>query len=119
LTNEETKFEKKTIKGDAEKSNEENDEVQYEATFKLGEDFGKVGAVLVENEQSKEMFLKSIVLDGFPHGPLHVTCDSWLQPKDHVKRVFFIDKVSIKKKLNIFLILMLQHKIKIRPCFKI
>ncbi|QCD79112.1 lipoxygenase [Vigna unguiculata] len=87
-----TKFEKKTIKGDAEKSNEENDEVQYEATFKLGEDFGKVGAVLVENEQSKEMFLKSIVLDGFPHGPLHVTCDSWLQPKDHVKRVFFIDK---------------------------
>ncbi|XP_027931237.1 linoleate 13S-lipoxygenase 2-1, chloroplastic-like [Vigna unguiculata] len=87
-----TKLEKKTIKGDAEKSNEENDEVQYEATFKLGEDFGKVGAVLVENEQSKEMFLKSIVLDGFPHGPLHVTCDSWLQPKDHVKRVFFIDK---------------------------
>ncbi|WVY95035.1 hypothetical protein V8G54_034123 [Vigna mungo] len=89
-----TKLEKKTIKVDAQKSNEENDEVQYEATFKLEEEFGKVGAVLIENELSKEMFLKSIVLDGFPDGPLHVTCDSWLQPKNQspVKRVFFTDK---------------------------
>ncbi|XP_017406814.1 linoleate 13S-lipoxygenase 2-1, chloroplastic, partial [Vigna angularis] len=89
-----TKLEKKTKKGDAQKSKEENDEVQYEATFKLEEEFGKVGAVLVENELSKEMFLKSIVLDGFPDGPLHVTCNSWLQPNHHtpVKRVFFTDK---------------------------
>jgi len=96
--NEETNLERKTTKGDAKKRQEkENDEVEYEATFELPAEFGKVGAVLVENEHNKEMFLKSIVLNGFPDGLVHVTCESWVQPKHEtpVKRVFFIDKVSI------------------------
>ncbi|KAK7401149.1 hypothetical protein VNO78_12468 [Psophocarpus tetragonolobus] len=86
-----TNSEAKTIKGDAHKSEEKDDEVYYEATFELPSDFGKVGAVLVENELHKEMFLKSIVLDGFPDGPVHLTCESWVQPSPD-KRVFFTDK---------------------------
>ncbi|TKY50042.1 Linoleate 13S-lipoxygenase 2-1 [Spatholobus suberectus] len=67
------------------------------STFELPVDFGHVGAVLVENEDHKEVFLKSIVLDGFPNGPVHFTCDSWIQPKSdsHVKRVFFTDKLYL------------------------
>lgn len=89
-----TNLEKKTIKGDAHKTEEKEDEVYYEATFELPTEFGKVGAVLVENEHHNEMFLKSIVFDGFPDGPVHLTCDSWVQPKydNPVKRVFFTDK---------------------------
>ncbi|TKY50041.1 Linoleate 13S-lipoxygenase 2-1 [Spatholobus suberectus] len=89
-----TNLERKTIKGNAHKTEEKENEVHYEATFELPADFGKVGAVLVENEHHNEMFLKSIVFDGFHDGPVHLTCESWVQPKhdNPVKRVFFIDK---------------------------
>ncbi|KAK9941286.1 hypothetical protein M0R45_017897 [Rubus argutus] len=46
--------------------------------FKVPLDFGEVGAVLIENEHHKEMYLKDIVLDGLPNGPLLLTCNSWL-----------------------------------------
>jgi len=97
--NEETNLERKTIKGNARKTEEKENEVLYEATFELAAEFGKVGAVLVENEQHNEIFLKSVVFDGFPDGPVHLTCDSWVQPMhdNPVKRVFFTDKVSIIK----------------------
>ncbi|KHN45340.1 Linoleate 13S-lipoxygenase 2-1, chloroplastic [Glycine soja] len=89
-----TNLERKTIKGNARKTEEKENEVLYEATFELAAEFGKVGAVLVENEQHNEIFLKSIVFDGFPDGPVHLTCDSWVQPMhdNPVKRVFFTDK---------------------------
>lgn len=79
------------------KTETKEDEVLYEATFDLPEAFGNVGAVLVQNEDHNKVFLKSIVLDGFPNGPLHFTCDSWIQPKSDspVKRVFFSDKVIV------------------------
>ncbi|RDX66659.1 Linoleate 13S-lipoxygenase 2-1, chloroplastic, partial [Mucuna pruriens] len=95
--NEETNLERKTIKGYAQKSEEKENEVHYEATFELPTEFGKVGAVLVENQHHKEMFIKSIVLDGFSDGPVHFTCDSWVQPKhdNPVKRVFFSDKLYL------------------------
>ena len=85
--------------GKSSETEEKEDEVYYEATFELPTEFGKVGAVLVENEHHNEMFLKSIVFDGFPDGPVHLTCDSWVQPKydNPVKRVFFTDKVSVTK----------------------
>ena len=73
--------------------------MQYEASFEVPADFGDVGAVLVENEQHGEVFLKSIVLDGFHDGPVNITCDSWIQPNNDsaVKRVFFTNKVRIIK----------------------
>lgn len=80
------------------KTGTKDDEVQYEARFELPVSFGNVGAVLVQNEDHNEVFLKTIVLDGFPHGPLHFTCDSWIQPKtdSSPKRVFFANKVRVK-----------------------
>ncbi|RDX97652.1 Linoleate 13S-lipoxygenase 2-1, chloroplastic, partial [Mucuna pruriens] len=86
-----TNSEKKTRKSHVQKAESKEDEVQYEATFELPVAFGNVGAVLVENEDHSEVFLKSIVLHGFPNGPLHFTCDSWIQPKSvsPEKRVFF------------------------------
>jgi hypothetical protein len=61
-----------------------------------------VGAVLVENEHSKEIFLKNIVLDGFSDGPVHLSCQSWIQPKHDTptKRVFFTNKVTITIKYH-------------------
>ncbi|XP_027344673.1 linoleate 13S-lipoxygenase 2-1, chloroplastic-like [Abrus precatorius] len=92
-----TNSERKTIKSNVHKIETKEDEVQYEATFDLPVDFGKVGAILVQNEDHKEVFLKNIVLDGFPHGPLQFNCDSWIQPKHDspVKRVFFTNKLYL------------------------
>lgn len=97
--NEETNSEKETIKGSAQYIDENEDEVLYEARFELSTDFGNVGAILIENEHNKEVFLKSIVLHGFSNGPVNLTCNSWIQPKNDTpaKRVFFTHKVRIKK----------------------
>ena len=80
------------------KSGTKEDEVQYEIRFELAASFGNVGAVLVQNEDCNEVFLKTIVLDGFSNGPLHFICDSWIQPKSQnsQKRVFFANKVRLK-----------------------
>jgi lipoxygenase len=76
--------------------------VQYEATLEIPTNFGNVGAVLVENEHNKEIFLKNIVLDGFPDGPVHLNCQSWIQPNHDTptKRVFFTNKVTITIKYH-------------------
>ncbi|XP_030455089.1 linoleate 13S-lipoxygenase 2-1, chloroplastic-like [Syzygium oleosum] len=86
--------EKGTIKGYARKKGQNKDEVMYECEFKVGEEFGEVGAILVENEHHKEMHLKDIVLDGFVAGPLSITCNSWVHSKfdNPQKRVFFTNK---------------------------
>ncbi|KAL5076291.1 hypothetical protein RYX36_015275 [Vicia faba] len=86
--------EKETAKGLAQFTEEKENDEQYEAEFELSVNFGKVGAIFVENEQHKEVFLKSIVLHGFSDGPLNFTCNSWIQPKHDspAKRVFFTDK---------------------------
>ncbi|XP_045814574.1 linoleate 13S-lipoxygenase 2-1, chloroplastic-like isoform X8 [Trifolium pratense] len=86
-----------TIKGKAHEIEKTKDNVLYEATFELPTNFGNVGAVLVENEHNKEIFLKNIVLDGFPDGPVHLNCQSWIQPKHdtHTKRVFFTNKMYL------------------------
>ena len=69
----------------------------YEATFEIKEDFGEMGAVLVDNEHHREMYVKSFALDGFPSGAILINCDSWVQPKfdNHTKRVFFSNKVTL------------------------
>jgi len=69
--------------------------VTYECEFEVRDDFGEAGAIFVENEHHKEMYLKDIVLDGFAGGPLSITCNSWVHSKfdNPQKRVFFTDKV--------------------------
>ncbi|KAI6669508.1 hypothetical protein NL676_004393 [Syzygium grande] len=86
--------EKGTIKGYAHKKSQNKDVVTYECEFKVGEEFGQVGAILVENEHHKEMHLKDIVLDGFVSGPLSITCNSWVHSKfdNPQKRIFFTNK---------------------------
>ncbi|KAL5765072.1 hypothetical protein ACOSQ2_017666 [Xanthoceras sorbifolium] len=90
-----TGVEKATIKDYAHKTGTEKDgEVTYEAKFEVPVDFGELGAIFVENEHHKEMFLKDVVLDGFPNGPVNITCDSWVhsKPNNEDKRVFFVNK---------------------------
>ncbi|KAK4785903.1 hypothetical protein SAY86_002592 [Trapa natans] len=87
-------LEKPTIEGYAHKMKKEDDEVKFECEFKVNEGFGPVGAVLVENEHTKDIFIKDIVLHGFPEGPVTIGCSSWVCSKfqDPKKRVFFINK---------------------------
>ncbi|XP_068343487.1 linoleate 13S-lipoxygenase 2-1, chloroplastic-like isoform X1 [Pyrus communis] len=92
-----TGLEKETVKGYAQKVSQKDDEVLYETTFTIAAEFGEVGAVQVENEHHKEMFIKSIDLDGFPNGTVNVPCNSWVHSKvdNPVKRIFFSNKSYI------------------------
>ena len=94
---EDTGLKKDTIKGYAHKFSEEVEEVKYESSFEVPFDFGQVGAVIVENEHHKEKYLQDIILNGFPNGPIHVNCNSWVHSKydNPQKRVFFANKVSL------------------------
>jgi hypothetical protein len=49
------------------------------------------GAVAVLNRHQREFFVESIVVERFPSGPAHYTCDSWVQPTrvHRDPRVFF------------------------------
>ncbi|KAJ9158716.1 hypothetical protein P3X46_024276 [Hevea brasiliensis] len=69
-------------------------EVKLEANFKVPDGFGEVGAVLIENEHNKEIFIESIVLEGFLNGPVTVSCNSWAHSKhdNPKKRIFFTNK---------------------------
>ncbi|XAR60420.1 Linoleate 13S-lipoxygenase [Bertholletia excelsa] len=89
-----TGLEKEKIKGYAHRRSEDKNEVKYECEFVIPEEFGEIGAVLVENEHHKEMYLKNIIFDGFLSGPVRVACNSWVASKFDVpeKRVFFTTK---------------------------
>lgn len=92
---EESKTERKTEESNVHKIGSTEDEVQYEVRFELAATFGNVGAVWVRNEDHNEIFLKNIVLDGLPSGPVHFACDSWIQPNTSHKRLFFANKVRL------------------------
>ncbi|KAL6203728.1 hypothetical protein ACLB2K_027427 [Fragaria x ananassa] len=94
VPSEETGLEKEPVPGFAHRSRRAEGEIIYETDFKVPLDFGEVGAVLIENEHHKEMYLKDIVLDGFPNSPVLLTCNSWLHSKydNPAKRVFFTNK---------------------------
>ncbi|CAL9003903.1 unnamed protein product [Prunus brigantina] len=83
-----------TIKGYANKASQKDDEVIYESNFSIPAGFGELGAVEVENEHHKEIFIKSIHLHGFPNGSVNVPCNSWTHSKfDNLqKRIFFTNK---------------------------
>jgi hypothetical protein len=77
-----TGLEKETIKGYVHRTSDAKEEVKYESSFDVPADFGEVGAILVENKPHKEMFLKDIILNGFPNGPVHVGgLSDYLNPK--------------------------------------
>ncbi|XP_043690877.1 linoleate 13S-lipoxygenase 2-1, chloroplastic-like [Telopea speciosissima] len=91
-----TGLEKESIKGYAHRVGKRVDnEVKYESKFVVPVGFGEVGGVFVENEHHKEIYLKNIVLEGFPFGPVNVACDSFVHSKfdDKEKRIFFTNKV--------------------------
>ena len=96
LTTVDTGLERETIKAYAHRVSHKSDEVKYESSFAVPASFKKVGAILLENEHHKEMYLNNIVLEGFPNGPLHFTCNSWVHSKydNPHKRIFFTNKVS-------------------------
>ncbi|KAJ4840617.1 hypothetical protein Tsubulata_020919 [Turnera subulata] len=76
--------EKESIKAYASKVSQTADKIKYEATFTVAADFGEVGAVLVENQLRRELFIRDIVLQGFPPNnarPFQVFCDSWAHSK--------------------------------------
>ncbi|KAM3734142.1 hypothetical protein ACB098_11G191800 [Castanea mollissima] len=89
-----TGLERETIKAYAHRVSHKSDEVKYESSFAVPASFGKVGAIVLENEHHKEMYLNNIVLEGFPNGPLHFTCNSWVHSKydNPHKRIFFTNK---------------------------
>ncbi|CAL5433861.1 unnamed protein product [Camellia sinensis] len=59
-----TGLEKETIKGYARRMSQDENEVKYKWNFEVAEEFGEIGAVLVENEHHNEMYLKNIALMG-------------------------------------------------------
>ncbi|KAH7560488.1 hypothetical protein JRO89_XS10G0030100 [Xanthoceras sorbifolium] len=89
-----TGLEKTTIKDHANRSVFERDgtDISYKADFKVPLDFGELGAIYVGNEHNEEMFVKDVVIEGFPNGPITINCDSWVQSKNKEKRVFFTYK---------------------------
>lgn len=90
----ETGLEKEAIKGFVHRTGQENQEVKYEAVVEVGSEFGEIGALLVENEHHKEIFLKDVLLEGLAAGPLRFSCNSWVHSKHQspVKRAFFPNK---------------------------
>lgn len=72
------------------------EEIKYEGEFEVPGSFGEIGAILVENEHHREMFMRGIVVDGFLTGPVNFTCESWVHSKydNPDKRVFFSNKVK-------------------------
>ena len=89
-------MEKKPIGRYAHRVGQKDGEAIYESNFEIPGDFGEIGAVLVQNELRNEMYLKYIVLNGLPSGPIAFNCGSWVESKfdNPEKRIFFSNKVS-------------------------
>nr|XP_043608959.1 lipoxygenase 2, chloroplastic-like [Erigeron canadensis] len=64
---------------------------KYSFEFEVPDEFGKIGAILVENELHKEVYIKNIVLGD---GDVTFTCESWVHSKfdNPDKRIFFSNK---------------------------
>ncbi|WCJ18986.1 lipoxygenase 2 [Euphorbia peplus] len=86
--------EKEGIKGYAHKVSQKDGEVKYETLFSIPPGFGQVGAISVENEHHKEIFVYSILLEGFSNGPINFACESWVHSKhdNPHNRIFFTNK---------------------------
>ncbi|KAL4591421.1 hypothetical protein LXL04_004384 [Taraxacum kok-saghyz] len=73
---------------------DENKLYKYECEFEVPQEFGEIGAILVQNKYHKEVYLKNIVLDDAKHTTF--TCESWIQSKydNSDKRIFFTNKIA-------------------------
>jgi len=85
------------IKDWYEKKNLKAERVVYTAEFMIDPAFGSPGAITVINRHQREFFLETIVVEGFPSGPVHFPCNSWIQSTKDLptKRIFFSNKVYI------------------------
>ncbi|XP_024985354.1 linoleate 13S-lipoxygenase 2-1, chloroplastic-like [Cynara cardunculus var. scolymus] len=85
--------EKGTVKAYASYSelNDETKMYEYKCEFEVPMEFGEIGAILVQNEPHKEVYLKNIVLND---GNVTFTCESWIHSKhdNPEQRIFFTDK---------------------------
>ncbi|KAD2249709.1 hypothetical protein R6Q59_024973 [Mikania micrantha] len=85
--------EKETVKASAKSVGFDNESklYKYECEFRVPDEFGKIGAILVENQHRKEAYIKNIVLD---NGNVIFPCESWIHSKydNPDKRIFFTDK---------------------------
>ncbi|MBA0731603.1 hypothetical protein Golax_004518 [Gossypium laxum] len=89
-----TGLEKERVEAFADRVGHKGEDIEYEAEFQVGREFGEIGAVCVENEHHEEMYVDEILIHGFPKGPVKVKCASWVHSKyeDPHNRVFFTNK---------------------------
>ncbi|GKE30839.1 linoleate 13S-lipoxygenase 2-1, chloroplastic-like protein, partial [Tanacetum coccineum] len=84
--------EKDTVKAYAtyDELDKESKLYKYQCEFEVPDDFGEIGAVLVQNEHHRDAYFKNIVLDDI----VTFTCDSWIHSKfdNPDKRIFFLNK---------------------------
>ncbi|XP_010512789.1 PREDICTED: lipoxygenase 2, chloroplastic-like [Camelina sativa] len=88
-----TMMEKDPVEDYAQRVWFEAQDEKYECVFEMPEDFGDVGAIKVQNQHHREMFIKEMVIE-LPGGSVTFTCESWVAPKsvDPAKRIFFSNK---------------------------
>lgn len=90
-----TGLEKERVEAFAHRVGHKGEDIEYEAEFQVGREFGEIEAVCVENEHHEEMYVDEILIHGFPKDPVKVKCASWVHSKyeDPHSRVFFTNKV--------------------------
>ncbi|KAL8204476.1 hypothetical protein R6Q57_010099 [Mikania cordata] len=65
----------------------------FEVELVIDADFGEPGAILVRNNDNKELYVETISVDGF----FHFACNSWIQPS-HISKeqmIFFSNKAYL------------------------
>jgi hypothetical protein len=70
--------------------------------FSVPADFGRPGAILVDDKHDNEFFLKTITVE-MPGTPVHFPCYSWISNSKlngNKPRVFFSNQVSPYLQLN-------------------
>lgn len=74
----------------------ESADEKYECVFDMPEDFGTVGAIRIQNQHHRDIFIKEMELE-LPSGSVTFSCHSWVAPKsvDPAKRIFFSSKSYI------------------------
>lgn len=78
----------------------EDNIMECTANFTVSADFGWPGAILVTNHHDKEIFLESIVVEGFDSEPIYFPCHSWVHSKkdNPEKRIFFSNQPYLPSK---------------------
>ncbi|XP_047317023.1 linoleate 13S-lipoxygenase 3-1, chloroplastic-like isoform X2 [Impatiens glandulifera] len=98
-TNAPKKSNQAALKDWSKKANLKTERVNYIADFTVPSDFGLPGAITVTNKHQNEFFLETITIEGFACGPVHFSCNSWVQSAYHLpgNRIFFANKPYLPK----------------------